>query len=388
MGALDVAHSQPLREHLAFDAEGDVAAQLAAVPGRWCVCLLSDTNDRPSLLVQVKNLRASLKNRLAPDPADDDTPTRKIDYAGVIGHVRWCRVDSPFEADAVYLEAARFYFPDAYRGMLGYQPAAFVHVNPATTYPRFTTETDLTKKTGLYLGPMKDRAAAKRFREAVENAFDLCRDYTFLTNAPAAACPWRQMHKCVGPCDGSVSLDAYGHLVAHAAEVAADPQAEIDQQERRMRAAAADMRFETAADIKQFIAQLAELRAGPFKFVSRLTDLAWLTVQRGPKARAATLLLITPGQIRHVCTLKAPPEAASDLLRTVYHTAEEARRTARPLTEAGADRMAVLANHLYAGKHQRSVFLPVAELNEKTLSKAYKKVIASKSEDDEEHPAE
>ena len=79
----------------------------------------------------------------------------------------------------------------------------------------------------------------------VENLFDLCRDYSILTQSPhAGPCPWKQMNKCVGPCDGSVSLEAYRELIAFSTKVLIDPEDFIREQQRRMKAAAGELRFQ------------------------------------------------------------------------------------------------------------------------------------------------
>ena len=107
--------------------------------------------DRPVQLLCVKNLRYSLERRLGAS-AEDAGPSKRVNYHEVVRRVHWRRVDSAFEADAVYLEAARAIFPQTYRGMLGLRPAWFVHVNSHTTYPRYTKTNDPTGKTGMYFG--------------------------------------------------------------------------------------------------------------------------------------------------------------------------------------------------------------------------------------------
>src|SRR5687767_15253737 len=102
--------------------------------------------------------------------------------------------------------------------MVGFRPAWFVHVNPGTTFPRYTKTIDPTGQTGVYFGPLEDKHAAHRLVHLAEAAFDLCRDYSILTQSPSGGpCAWRQMNKCVGPCDGTISLDAYRQVVAQSA---------------------------------------------------------------------------------------------------------------------------------------------------------------------------
>ena len=119
----------PLFDHgAAFDPAAPFDA--LPVPARWVVYLLADEHDRPVQLLCVRNLRHSLRRRLGPpDPAEAPAATRRIDYRALVRRVHWRRVDSAFEADVAYHEAARELVPQTYRGMVGFRPAWFIHVD-------------------------------------------------------------------------------------------------------------------------------------------------------------------------------------------------------------------------------------------------------------------
>ena len=223
MGGVNSAFDSIFEKSLAFDPAADLDAFLKSAPGKWVVYLLADGEDKPVQLLCVKNLRYSLERRLGTaDPLDG--PTKRVNYREIVRRVYYTRVDSAFEADIVYLEVARQVFPQTYRGMTGLRPAWFVHVNPETTYPRYVKTNNPTGKTGQYFGPIEDKHAAQKLVHTVENLFDLCRDYSILTQSPnAGPCPWKQMGKCVGPCDGSISLDAYRDLIAYSTRALIDP---------------------------------------------------------------------------------------------------------------------------------------------------------------------
>src|SRR5688572_12548410 len=125
-----------LDHHVEFDPSADLEEFLKRVPARWAVYLFADADDRPVQLLCVKNLRASLKRRLGGDEMIG--PSRRVNYRELVRRVYWRRVDSSFEADWIYYEAARKLFPQTYRGMVGFRPAWFVYVNPETQFPRYT----------------------------------------------------------------------------------------------------------------------------------------------------------------------------------------------------------------------------------------------------------
>lgn len=371
--------------HLAFEPGADFDAFVKQAPARWAVYLLADEDDRPVQLLCVKNLRYSLKRRLGGD--ETIGPSKRVNYRELVRHVRWRRVDSAFEADWLYYEAARVCFPDTYQGMVGFRPAWFVHVNPEAEFPRYTKTIDLVRHAasedvpendggaggavGAFLfGPLEDKHAAGRLVQLVEDAFDLCRYHHILVESPRAkACAYKEMGKCPAPCDGTISLAQYRQLVRWSVRTLQDPPEFIREQESRMQAAAAELRFETAGKIKQFIAQLQQLGKGPFRHARRLRDFAFVSLQHGPRRGTAKVLLISRGHVEEILGLISEPLNPGQVLRVALERA--AALDAAPIDAAGTERIGVVTHHLFSGKH-RGVFLRLETIDEKAVVKGYR----------------
>jgi excinuclease UvrABC nuclease subunit len=379
---LSAAPADIFPRHADFDPAGDFEGFLKSVPARWVVYLLADAHDRPVQLLCVKNLRASLKRRLG--AGEDPGPrSKRVDYRDIIRRVHWCRVDSAFEADVVYLEAARQTFPQTYRGITGFRPAWFVHVNPATTYPRYVRTTELARGSGVYLGPLEDKHAAQKLVHLAESLFDLCRDYSIFTQSPnAGPCPWKQMGKCVGPCDGSVSLEAYRSLIDYSVSVLSDPADSVRAHTLRMKHAAAELRFEVAEKIKAYVEQLAQLGKGSFRHVRPLREFAFLSLQRGPREGLAKAFLVTPGQIEEIAGLIDAPTQPAGLLRHALSLAAE--RATDAVDAEGAERIGVVTHHLFLAKATQGVFIPLGAIDERSLSKGYRELLKQKVEPENE----
>src|SRR3954464_5405144 len=220
-----------------FDPAADFDAFLRQVPAKWAVYLLADADDRPVQLLCVKNLRYSLKRRLG--TGEDLGPSKRVNYRDLVRRIHWRRVDSAFEADWLYYEAARALFPKTYQGMVGFRPAWFVHVNPDATFPRYTKTIELARESGALFGPVEDKHAAGKLVQVIEDAFDLCRYYNILVESPKAkACAYKEMGKCPAPCDGSISMAQYRQLVQWSVRTLEEPAEVIREQEKRMQAAA------------------------------------------------------------------------------------------------------------------------------------------------------
>src|SRR5580704_1946510 len=251
-----------LDHELSFDPAADLEPFLKQAPAKWAVYLFADANDQPVQLLCVKNLRYSLKRRLGIEKLAEETAplSKKVDYREIVRKIYWRRVDSAFEADWVYHDIARRVFPQTYQGMVGFRPAWFIHVDPDAQFPRYTKTIRPGEKPGRYFGPIEDKHAAARLMELIEDAFDLCRYFNILVESPnGRACAYKEMGKCPAPCDGSISMEQYRRMIEWSAATLADASEMIHQQKERMKQAAAELRFETAAKIKAFIEQLSKL---------------------------------------------------------------------------------------------------------------------------------
>jgi excinuclease UvrABC nuclease subunit len=346
------------------------------------VYLFTDAADQPVQLLCVKNLRASLKRRLGGDEVVG--PSRRVNYREIVRRVYWRRVDSAFEADLVYLDIARRVFPRSYRGMVGFDPAWFVHVNPEHNFPRYVKTIDLSKQGGVYIGPLADKHAAARLIQLIEDAFDLCRYYNILVESPRARpCAYKEMGKCPAPCDGTISMTQYKSLVQWSAQVAVAPDEFVRHTTRRMEAAAAELKFEAAAKIKQFLAQISQFTRGSFRFARRLEDFKFLSLQRGPRDDTAKVFLITPGQVTEAAGLIAEPTGpiTTALLRDFL---AKAANTPQDLTEEGSERIGIVADHLFRARKFSGVFISLEDLADRTLQRAWRDLQKQKTQPESE----
>jgi excinuclease ABC subunit C len=369
-------------QQINFDPHLPIEDFLREVPAKWVVYLMSDGDGRPVQLLCVKNLRYSLKRRLGGEE-DAAVLSKRVNYREIVRTVAWRRVDSAFEADVVYLEAARQHFPQTYQGMIGMRPAWFLHVNPEAEFPRYTKTTDLSITTGMLLGPVEDKHVAGRLIEDVADWFDLCRYYHILVESPnAKACAYKEMGKCPAPCDGSISMPQYRRMVEWSSRAIVDPKELIREQTARMQAAAKELRFESAAKIKSYIDSLSTLGKGDLRHFRRLRDFNFLSLQHGPRDGKVKAFLITPGLIEEIAGVPTEPSRPSDLMRLALERAAD--RVTDSMDPIGAERIGVVTHHLFSRKFSQGVFLPLETLDEKSIVKAYRDLQKQNSQADVE----
>ncbi len=349
----------------------DFEAFLKQAPAKWAVYLFADENDQPVQLLSVKNLRASLKRRLGGE--ETIGLSKRVNYREIVRKIYWRRVDSGFEADWVYLEAARELFPRTYQGMVGFKPAWFVQVDPTNNFPRYIKTIQPLGKHGVVVGPLEDKHAAARLIQLVEDSFDLCRYYNILVESPnAKACAYKEMGKCPAPCDGTISMDEYRRGVERSAQVLIRPEDFVHEQDARMQKLAGELQFEQAAKVKAKLEQVKQFGKSAFRYAQLIADFRFISLQRAPAEGTAKLFLITPAAIEEVAGVIDEPRNVSELLRIVLQRAQEL--SAQEMTEAAVERIGLVAHHLFSGKQPKGAFIKLAELEEKSLERTWREL--------------
>jgi hypothetical protein len=297
-----------------------------------------------------------LKN---PQPADG--PTRRVNWQDVVQSVAWQPVDSPFEADWVYLETARRIFPERWRELVPWTQTFFARVDPDAQLPRYTITEETSGDLSQIVGPLPRKDLAGRLIELVEDSFDLCRYYQILSQSPrGTACAYKDMGKCPAPCDGSISLEQYRRMVEVSLAALADPEALIAEHTRRMEDAAGELRFETAAKIKALIEQLGHLVRGPLSRARPLTRFRFVSLQAGRGKNQAKAFLVLPGIVEPLAALPCDWGKLAELALRRSESIES--------REVLPERIGLAARHLFAAEGTGGIFIPLCEVTGKKLA--------------------
>lgn len=353
------------QQRCTFDLNTDLPALLQSLPSHMAVFLLEDEQARPFQLLTGR-LRDTLQRKLTPDPTAQSS--RAIDYRQHVRSIRYTLVDSPFEADWLHLEYARHCFPDSYASHITPRELWLARIDPAQDRPCFT-RTDKFTSTGDYFGPFLTKTAASAFIEQAQDWFDLCRYHATLLQSPhASPCVYKSLGKCPGPCDGSISLEAYRTQIHWALDALSNPSLFIHQQTARMTSAATELHFEQAARIKQFIDSLSQLIGGKYRLIRPMHQFHYLGLQRGPRPGTAKAFLIGPGTIEPLsCLLTTESTDAHELLDTVRRTLKNPLPNFEPID---TDRLALTASHILRRTAKSGIFLPIGHLDSTEIRSA------------------
>jgi len=357
----------PYRFHV-----GEPSSDWAALPAQAGVAVFESPDGRAALIATTADLRELARKRLAGAPADTQ-PSKATDLRSVTRTLHATTVGSAFEADLVYLGLVRRLMPETHRAITERWQGWFLHIDPAERFPRWTkvcttalgadtSAADLAavaRSGGLLLGPVRDKHAAGKLIELLDDLFDLCRFHNLLMQAPGAtACAYKEMGKCPAPCDGSESLDSYRHRVADAARCAADPATWIARNESAMRDAAAALQFEAAARLKRRIAAAAALTAPPCRHLGELPSLACTIVARSERPEWSRVFVAAATGVAPVADVLATARHDTfDALADACATALCALRSI-PFEPAHADTLGLLCRWLYLPSRTTIEFIP------------------------------
>lgn len=325
-----------------------------SLPARPGVAVFEDARARPLLIATTADLRELARRRLNPDA----TGPARTDHRAVTRRILAFEVSSALEADVVYLTQARARTPETHRVVGERWRAWFVRVDPGEEFPRWsrTNLADVADlSTHALLGPVAQKDTAGRLIDLVTDAFDLCRDYSLLVQAPRArACAYKEMGRCPAPCDGSEPMPSFRLRTRRAVEaVSGGVVAMLARLEADMRRAAADNEFEAAAELRQQVRRLEALSKPAFAHVTDARRWRMALVLPGAHPNRARLLVLAGGRLGVVGEIE--PGASAQALESAATAAIEAARTAPPLSAGPAqlDTLAALTRWLYAPRTRR-----------------------------------
>ena len=344
--------------------------EFSAIPAKGAVYLLTAEGGGPVLLATVGDLRAALLRRLADTAAD--AKSKRVEYGRICTRVHYRVVYSPFAANYWYHVAAKALYAETSRALIPWRDSWWIGVEKEGDFPRFRKMTDVTDGKLVYAGPIRDKHAANRLVELMEDLFDLCRYHQILVQAPhGKACAYKEMGKCPAPCDGSVSLGHYRGQIEEALEFLGAEGREhwFAEMEARMTAAAGKREFEKAARMQQRLKRASVTREQPFRHVGRLEDFSFLALEPGQGRPYLEPFLIYRGRIvpREVIqkkTLDASVKAIFSHCKEafVWRETDAGKGQGQDLPLSLSETLALVSHHLYRGEADPGRYLRLRDV--------------------------
>jgi excinuclease UvrABC nuclease subunit len=295
-GCLQLSPTQQVTE--------ETVAQLPATKG---VILFTDAADRPVQLLIAANIRRTASAKLL--CCDPESNQKRPNITQIVRSIYYSVSYNDFANYRKYLQLAQSIYPDSWHSMVKLPKPTYVKIDLNAKWPFFSlTDKSLISKQRKVFGPFSRRKTAAKFIEILRDVFGLCQMPGLIdTPEKAKNCPYLQMQTCPGPCVGKISRAEYTRQIHNALEAAAG---NIDAAEatlqKTMRQLSAEMAFEQAQRVKKQLDLLAMLKKDAYRWVTDLSALAILHIDRwakisahgkGKKIQTFSAFVITYGHI-------------------------------------------------------------------------------------------
>ena len=137
----------------------------------------------------------------------------------------------------------------------------YIYLSTDQEFPRLSFHRGARRSRGRYFGPYPGSSAVRESLQLLQKLFRVrqCEDSFFRNRT--RPCLQYQIKRCTAPCTGLVTADAYAEDVRNTVMFLEGKSSEvIDGLVRKMESAAAGLRFEQAADIRDQIASLHQIQ--------------------------------------------------------------------------------------------------------------------------------
>ncbi|MEX2289736.1 MAG: DEDD exonuclease domain-containing protein [Mycobacteriales bacterium] len=270
-----------------------LADALPTAPG---VYLFRDGRGQVLYVGKSTNLRTRVRTYFTAS----ETRSRMAEMVGLAERVDPVVCSTALEAEVRELRLIAEHSPRYNRRSKRPDKAIWVKLT-VEAFPRLSTVRAVLDDGALYLGPFGRAATAELAVAAVHEALPLRQCTTRISpRRPTGACVLAEMHRCGAPCRGAddgESVQAYSaHAAAYRAAVVGDPAAVVDTLTARIRALAADERFEDAAAqrdrLTAFVRAVAKLQR-----LAALTAVTQLVAARPTAELGWELAVVRSGRL-------------------------------------------------------------------------------------------
>ena len=173
----------------------------------------------------------------------------------------------------------------------------YLYFDTRHQFPRLTFYRGSRQEPGRFFGPYPSAGAVRETLQQLQKLFRVrnCDDNYFANRS--RPCLQYQIQRCTGPCVGLISPESYARDVGAAIKVVEGRNDEVNQDlGRRMEAAAADLRFEEAARLRDQLAKLKAVQAQQIVTADIDHDADVIAVAAGNGEYCVALMFVRAGR--------------------------------------------------------------------------------------------
>ena len=271
-----------------------VVQNLPAVAG---VYQYFDTSGKLLYVGKAKNLKNRVKSywRFTPEFAPNPTQSpRIIKMLHEAKRVEYIVVET--EEDALILENSLIkQLKPKYNILLRDDKTyPYIYIDESQVYPRFEITRKVIKgKEITYYGPFP--TGGKALLDALYEVYPLVQKKSCLREGKA--CLFYQIKKCLAPCEGKVTPEAYTEIIAQAKTSIVKRKKLIGVLEEKMTALAMQERYEEAGNMRDTIQAISSLTISSNIDLANQMDLDIFAIQNGDERGVIVKLFMRDGKI-------------------------------------------------------------------------------------------
>jgi hypothetical protein len=186
--------------------------------------------------------------------------------------------------------------PATWQDLIKLRFPPYVRLLTGITFPR-TQVSSRIYGPGLTFGPFRTRALADQFEHDLLDLFQLRRcqeDFTPAADHPG--CIYGEMHMCLRPCQGIVSIGQYGTEAARIAEfLTTEGVTALHAAQAARDRFSTELEFEAAAKEHERVERIEALRRLKEELARDVMQLCGVSVQPGPRPGTAALWFLVAG---------------------------------------------------------------------------------------------
>jgi len=170
----------------------------------------------------------------------------------------------------------------------------YIYIDESTPYPRFEITRKVVKGKNIsYYGPFP--TGGKALLDALYEVYPLVQKKSCLREGKA--CLFYQINKCLAPCEGKVTPETYGEIVAEAKNAIVKRKKLISTLEETMTNLALQERYEEAGNMRDNIQAISSLTISSNIDLANELDLDIFAIQNGDERGVIVKLFMRAGKI-------------------------------------------------------------------------------------------
>ena len=170
----------------------------------------------------------------------------------------------------------------------------YIYIDESTPFPRFEITRKVVKgKNITYYGPFP--TGGKALLDALYEVYPLVQKKSCLKEGKA--CLFYQINKCLAPCEGKITPEAYGQIVTEAKHAIVKRKKLISTLEAKMTSLALQERYEEAGAMRDNIQAITSLSISSNIDLANELDLDIFAIQNGDERGVIVKLFMRAGKI-------------------------------------------------------------------------------------------